>query len=85
VPREVVRERALVRLFRKLNGYLEAINATQYQKECGPPTAKTTSIIIRLHPRTDPAVESILRAAVSWVEARNASPRVEKIAPLAVT
>jgi len=77
--------RSIFRLFRKLDGYLETINASQYQKECGPPTAKTTSIIVRLHPRSHPDVESILRGAGSWAEARNASLQVEKIKPVAVT
>jgi hypothetical protein len=43
------------------------------------------SIIVRLHPRSDPAVEEVLAAAVSWAEARNASLRVEKIMPVAIT
>jgi hypothetical protein len=76
--------RSIFRLLRKLDVYLETINSSEYQAECGPSTAKTTSIIIRLHPGSDPAVESILGAAASWAEARNASLRVEKIKPVAV-
>jgi uncharacterized protein YtpQ (UPF0354 family) len=76
--------RSIFRLFRKLDGYLETINASAYREECGPPTAETTSIIVRLHPRSEPAVENILRVVGGWAEARNASLRVEKITPVAI-
>jgi hypothetical protein len=76
--------RSIFRLFRKVDGYLEAINADGYRKECGSPRPKNTSIIVRLHPRSDPAVERILKSRASWAKERCASLRVEKITPTAV-
>jgi hypothetical protein len=77
--------RSIFRLMKKLDGYLQEINSDGYRNECGAPSPGATSIIVRLHPRSDPAVEEVLAAAVSWAEARNASLRVEKIMPVAIT
>jgi uncharacterized protein YtpQ (UPF0354 family) len=77
--------RSIFRLMRKLDGYLQEINSDGYRNDCGAPSPGATSIIVRLHPRSDPAVEEVLAAAVSWAEARNASLRVEKIMPVAIT
>jgi hypothetical protein len=77
--------RSIFRLVRKLDGYLQEINSDQYRNECGAPRPDATSIIVRLHPRSDPAVEEVLAAGVSWAGARNASLQVEKIRPVAIT
>jgi uncharacterized protein YtpQ (UPF0354 family) len=77
--------RSIFRLARKLDGYLQEINSDAYRSECGTPGAGVTSIIVRLHPRSDPAVEEVLGYAVSWAEKRNASLRVEKITPTVVS
>jgi uncharacterized protein YtpQ (UPF0354 family) len=77
--------RSIFRLTRKLDGYLQEINSDSYKNECGEPKPETTSIIVRLHPRTSPEVEAVLAAAASWAKARNASLRIEKIRPAAVT
>jgi hypothetical protein len=77
--------RSVFRLMRKLDGYLQEINSDGYRNECGAPGLGATSIIVRLHPRSDPAIEKVLAAAASWVEAQNASLRVEKIRPAAIT
>jgi hypothetical protein len=77
--------RSIFRLIRKLDGYLQEINSDEYRKECGEPKPDKTSIIVRLHPRSSPEIEEVLAAAAGWAGARNASLRVEKIKPAAVT
>lgn len=77
--------RSIFRLARKLDVYLQEINSDTYRNECGEPNPGTTSIIVRIHPRSDPAIEDVLIAASSWAEKRNASLRVEKIRLTAIT
>lgn len=77
--------RSIFRLCRKLDSYLEAVNSDEFARSYGPPAVATTTIIVRLHPRCDPAVADILTTAASWAMDRNASLRVEKITPVAVT
>jgi len=71
--------RSIYRLARKLDSYLQEINSDAYRDELGAPRSDTTSIIVRLHPGSDPAVEDVLRAAVGWAEKRNASLQVQKL------
>jgi hypothetical protein len=71
--------RSIFRLARKLDNYLQEINSDGYRSEIGAPTPDTTSIIVRLHPDSDPAIEDVLRAAAGWAEKRNASLQVTKL------
>jgi len=71
--------RSIFRLARKLDAYLQEINSKEYRDECGEPKPDTTTITVRLHPHSDPAVEDVLRAAAGWAEKRNASLLVKKL------
>jgi uncharacterized protein YtpQ (UPF0354 family) len=71
--------RSIFRLARKLDAYLQEINTDAYTKECGPARPDTTSVIVRLHPESDPKVEEVLQAARGWAEKLNASLMVEKL------
>lgn len=71
--------RSIFRLARKLDAYMQELNSKEYRDECGEPTPGTTSIIVRLHPDSDPAVADVLRAAAGWAEKRNASLLVKNL------
>jgi hypothetical protein len=71
--------RSMFRLARKLDAYLQEINTDAYRQECGEAKPDTTSVIIRLHPDSDPAIEEVLRTAVGWAEKRNASLQVKNL------
>ena len=71
--------RSMFRLARKLDVYLQEINTDAYRQECGEAKPDTTSIIVRLHPDSDPAIGEVLRAAVGWAERRNASLQVKNL------
>ncbi|MBS0417713.1 MAG: hypothetical protein JSR66_08365 [Proteobacteria bacterium] len=71
--------RSMFRLARKLDAYLQEINTDVHRQECGEARRDTTSIIVRLHPDSDPAIEEVLRTAVGWAENRNASLQVKNL------
>jgi hypothetical protein len=71
--------RSMFRLARKLDAYLQEINTEAYRRECGEAKPDTTSIIVRLHPDSDPAIDEVLRTALGWAEKRNASLQVKNL------
>jgi hypothetical protein len=74
--------RSVARLFRKLHGYLEEINGARYQEEFGQTTVENTSIVVYVHPGSDPRVWQLLAGLTDWVKKRNATLQIEKIDPV---
>jgi len=60
-------ERSQHRLLDKIEIYLRYIRSPDYQSECGPPTSDRTSIIVHIHPDSDPLIFDLLDRCRPWV------------------
>jgi hypothetical protein len=65
--------RSLERLRRKLEVYLLFVNSKQFRDESGIPTPENTSIVVRIHPDSDPLTFELLERNRRWVTNNNAS------------
>jgi hypothetical protein len=71
--------RSLTRLRDKIEGYLRHIQSREFQVEAGAPTSSNTTIKVVLHPDSAPEAYELLSRSQSWVEANNASLKVEQL------
>ncbi len=71
--------RSLTRLRDKIEAYLRHIHSHEFQAEAGTPTNSNTTIKVMLHPGCALEVYELLRRSKAWVEANNASLKVEQL------
>ena len=65
------------RLLDKIQGYLGFIGSNEFRSEAGAPTSGNTTIVVKLHPESAPAIHDLLARATEWVLANNASLSVQ--------
>jgi hypothetical protein len=70
-------DHSVKRLSQKLNNYIEAIASKGYAEKYGEPTPSNTSIVVDIHPDSDPEIFRLLEQYRPKVEAVHASLRVE--------
>lgn len=61
-------ERSQSRLLQKLENYVSYIQGDDFRAECGEPTIKNTSIVVAIHPESDPAMFEVLERCKPMVE-----------------
>jgi hypothetical protein len=69
--------RSVFRLFTKIDGYLNHLGSQEFVRECGPPSAETTRIVVDIPRSSSSDIFELLEAAAPWVRARNARLDVE--------
>jgi hypothetical protein len=72
-------ERSQRRLLDKIEIYLRFLKTPEFESSSGVATPETTSIVIRIHPDSDPVVFELIERCRSWVHSGGASLRVELI------
>jgi hypothetical protein len=70
-------ERSQRRLLSKIELYLGYLPTSQFQSKSGVSTPENTSIIIKIHPRSDPLVLDLIERCKPWVFANNATLKAE--------
>ena len=70
-------ERSQERLLRKFDNYLGFIGSPDFAAEFGAPDPATTGIVVRIDPRSDPAVFDLLKRCEPWVREARATLAVE--------
>jgi hypothetical protein len=71
--------RSVFRLLSKLDGHLCEIESSEWKRRYPQASIATTSIIVKLHPDTDPVIAKVLNANAAWAEGRGARLIVEDL------
>jgi hypothetical protein len=66
-------ERSQRRLLDKIEIYLNYLKTPEYQDGSGVATAENTTIIVRLHPGSDPVIHELLERCKDWVSKGHAT------------
>ena len=74
-------EKSRTRLLDKIEGYLGHIASESFRLEAGTPTPENTSIVIKVHPDSDPSVFALLKKSEAWVLKNRASLKVQLLSP----
>ena len=73
-------ERSRRRFVQKIRNYLGHINSEEYFRECGSPAPETTSIVVQIHPDSDPNALVFIEQCREWIRDNHASLAVKKLA-----
>jgi hypothetical protein len=72
-------ERSQRRLLDKIEIYLNFLKTEEYQREYGSPTPESTTIVVRLHPGSDPVILDLLERCKPWVHKGHAALAVTSL------
>jgi hypothetical protein len=72
-------ERSQKRLLDKIELYLQFIGTPECQAEAGDATTENTSIIVELHPDSDPRVLELIERSKAWVAASGATLKATRL------
>jgi hypothetical protein len=72
-------ERSQRRLLDKIEIYLRFLKTPEFESSSGVASPETTSIVIRIHPNSDPAVFDLIERCRSWIHSNGASLETEAL------
>ncbi len=70
-------ERSRTRLLAKLDTYVQFLASPEYVRECGAASPTNTTILVSIHPDSDPGMFDLIDSCRGWVEDRGASLALE--------
>lgn len=71
--------RSVVRLFQKIEGYLDFVNGEEYRAQCGAPDSSRTMIEVALHPDSSLEIRELLERVAQDCDERGARLVVKEL------
>jgi hypothetical protein len=70
-------ERSRGRLLAKIEAYVQFLSSPEFVRECGAASPANTTIMVSIHPDSDPEMFDLIDSCRGWVEDRGASLALE--------